>query len=60
MDGGAAALEEWAGWTRWSGRDPFEDHCGPYHWRELDQQRWPSEQEAAARAETRRVLSDEQ
>src|SRR6266508_2406082 len=26
----------------------------------LDQQRWPSEQEAAARAETRRVLSDDQ
>jgi uncharacterized protein (TIGR00730 family) len=28
--------------------------------RSLDQQRWPSEQEAAARAETRRVLSDDQ
>jgi len=27
--------------------------------RSLDQQRWPSEHEAAARAETRRVLSDE-
>jgi len=28
--------------------------------RSLDEQRWPSEQEAAARAETRRVLSDDQ
>jgi uncharacterized protein (TIGR00730 family) len=28
--------------------------------RALDQQRWPSEHEAAARAETRRVLSDDQ
>jgi predicted Rossmann-fold nucleotide-binding protein len=28
--------------------------------RSLDEQRWPSEHEAAARAETRRVLSDDQ
>lgn len=40
MDGGAVAVEVWAGWTRWSGRDPFEDHCGPYHWRELDGGGW--------------------
>jgi acyl-coenzyme A thioesterase PaaI-like protein len=25
---------EWAGWQAWVGGDPFEDHCGPYYFRQ--------------------------
>lgn len=45
MDGGAEEQQpgwrdvvvtegEWTGWTLWVGGDPFEDHCGPFYWRE--------------------------
>ncbi|HYD44622.1 MAG TPA: PaaI family thioesterase [Phenylobacterium sp.] len=47
MDGGAeeqqrgpheviASEGDWAGWTLWVGGDPFEDHCGPFYWKERE------------------------
>jgi len=44
MDGGEAQIEtwgpkvvtegEWAGWSIWAGTDPFEDHAGPFYFKE--------------------------
>lgn len=44
MDGGeeqsvswgpkAVTEGEWAGWSIWSGTDPFEDHAGPFYFRD--------------------------
>lgn len=28
------APHPWAGWTIWTGGDPFEEYCGPYYWRQ--------------------------
>lgn len=37
--GAPLAAGEWAGWSKWTGDEPFEDHVGPFYGRRDDDSR---------------------